>query len=200
MSYLYRHIRPDRQEVFYIGIGSEGTRRAWETRKRSQLWKSVVAKNKGVFKVDILLTGLTKEEAIAKEIEFIDLYGRRVNGCGSLVNFQAGGPYRTGYRMTETQKTALSIRARNNEYAKGFEWTPEMKEHASISRKGRPGPNKGRTFGAEVRAKMSKSHMGNRSTSGMIWISDGSKAKLIHADTSIPAGWVKGRLKKMSIL
>jgi len=35
--YLYRHIRPDTNVPFYIGIGASNSRRAWETRKRNKL-------------------------------------------------------------------------------------------------------------------------------------------------------------------
>ena len=64
--YLYRHIRPDKNEVFYVGVGSNTTRRAWERRKRNQMWNNVVNKV-GSFEVDMILNYLTEEQAEEKE-------------------------------------------------------------------------------------------------------------------------------------
>ena len=46
MAYVYRHIRLDKNEPFYIGIGSDMTnKRANERARRSELWKKIVAKS-----------------------------------------------------------------------------------------------------------------------------------------------------------
>lgn len=90
MAYLYRHIRIDKNEPFYIGIGSDNSyRRANETSRRNIHWKNIV--KKGEYKVEILLDDLTWEQACEKEKEFIALYGRANLNNGSLCNLTDGG-------------------------------------------------------------------------------------------------------------
>lgn len=90
MVYLYRHIRLDKNEPFYIGIGSdENYKRAYQKESRNKHWKNIVAKT--LYEVEILLDNLTWEEACKKEIEFIALYGRNDLKQGSLVNMTNGG-------------------------------------------------------------------------------------------------------------
>ena len=66
MAYVYRHIRLDKNEPFYIGIGSDMTnKRANERARRSELWKKIVAKSD--YEIDIMLNDITYEEAKLKE-------------------------------------------------------------------------------------------------------------------------------------
>lgn len=98
--YLYRHIRLDKNEVFYIGIGTvrngakyERTRylRAFKRvdKKRSSFWQRVV--NKTDFLVEIILESKDPDFINKKETEFISLYGRRCLNSGTLVNIESGG-------------------------------------------------------------------------------------------------------------
>jgi hypothetical protein len=90
MTYLYRHIRLDTNEPFYIGIGSDDTyKRANNKKGRSYSWKDIAYKY--LYKIDIILDNLTWEEACEKEKEFIKLYGRKDLNLGTLVNFTDGG-------------------------------------------------------------------------------------------------------------
>lgn len=94
LAYVYRHIRLDKNEPFYIGIGGETTSpnphfRSTCKYSRNRHWTGIV-KLYG-FKVDIILDDLTWEEACLKEIEFIALYGRADLGKGPLVNMTDGG-------------------------------------------------------------------------------------------------------------
>jgi hypothetical protein len=90
MAYVYRHIRLDYNEPFYIGIGSDiNYKRAYNKKGRSYAWKDIAYKIQ--YKVDIILDELSWEEACMKEIEFIKLYGRKNLNLGSLVNFTDGG-------------------------------------------------------------------------------------------------------------
>ena len=94
--YIYRHIRPDTNEVFYIGKGNNLDKRvslysrAKCKNRRHDYWKRIVAKNNGVFTIEIMFECETEEQANAKEIEFIALYGRKDLGNGTLVNFTDG--------------------------------------------------------------------------------------------------------------
>ena len=90
MAYVYRHIRLDKNEPFYIGIGSSKYyNRAYRHKTRSDFWKRVA--NKGGYEVEILMDDLTWEQACEKEKEFIKLYGRVDLKTGCLVNMTDGG-------------------------------------------------------------------------------------------------------------
>lgn len=98
--YLYRHIRLDTNEVFYIGIGKKAKtgrkfkyKRAYDFVQRSKFWKRVYNKCRKDIKVDFLLESNDKEFIKQKEIEFISLYGRKNLNLGSLVNLTDGGDY-----------------------------------------------------------------------------------------------------------
>jgi hypothetical protein len=90
MAYVYRHIRLDKNEPFYIGIGSsEYYNRAYRHKQRSELWKRI--SSKGGYIVEILLDDLTWDEVREKEKEFIKLYGRIDLKTGCLANMTDGG-------------------------------------------------------------------------------------------------------------
>jgi hypothetical protein len=89
MAYVYRHIRLDKNQPFYIGVGTHDTyKRAYDEKSRNPHWKHIVNKTK--YKVDILIDELSEQDAFAKEIEFISLYGKHSNG-GLLCNISDGG-------------------------------------------------------------------------------------------------------------
>ena len=91
MAYVYRHIRLDKNEPFYIGIGKDDTyKRAYQSSKtkRSDFWHNIASKG---YEVEILMDNLTWEQACEKEKEFISIYGRKDLGQGSLVNLTNGG-------------------------------------------------------------------------------------------------------------
>lgn len=113
--YLYRHIRLDTNEVFYIGIGKSEFRyksyemfhkRAFTSKNRSEWWKRVVAKTP--YKVEILFSTSNLEEIKEKEIEFIKLYGRRDLGLGTLVNLTDGGDGLLNIIYTEERRQKVS--------------------------------------------------------------------------------------------
>ena len=89
MAYLYRHIRLDKNEPFYIGIGSNGYRRAYSKRGRNKIWNRIASKTN--YDVEILIDDLEWNEARIKEQEFISLYGRIDKGNGTLCNLTPGG-------------------------------------------------------------------------------------------------------------
>jgi hypothetical protein len=90
MAYVYRHIRLDKNEPFYIGISNDVNKgRSREKTRRSKLWNRIVDKTD--FDVEILFDDIPYHEAKAKEIEFIELYGRIDLGNGTLANLTNGG-------------------------------------------------------------------------------------------------------------
>jgi hypothetical protein len=109
MAYVYRHIRLDKNEPFYIGIGSDGDyKRSRIKSSRSKYWKNIV--NNCEYKIDILFDDLTWEEACEKEKEFIALYGRKDLGSGTLVNLTSGGDGNTGMVISEERKKQMSYK------------------------------------------------------------------------------------------
>lgn len=93
--FIYRHIRPDKNEPFYIGIGKHNTKwkykRLLSTKNRNIHWQRIVELNNGVFETNILMDDLSMESVIKKECEFIKLYGRSDLRLGTLCNMTDGG-------------------------------------------------------------------------------------------------------------
>jgi hypothetical protein len=126
MAIVYRHIRLDKNEPFYIGIG-KNIKRAYDKR-RGEHWKSIV--NKSEYRVDILFDNLTWECACLKEIELIYLYGRKDLGLGTLVNKTDGGDGTIAYKPSKESNIKRSNKL------KGRIFTEEHKIKISNSLKG----------------------------------------------------------------
>ena len=69
---LYRHLANN--SPFYIGIGKDPNR-PWSKRYRNKHWHNIV--NKYGYEVEIIMYDLTEEEAITKEIEFINRFNNK---------------------------------------------------------------------------------------------------------------------------
>lgn len=107
MAYVYRHIRLDKNEPFYIGIGSsQYYNRAYRHKNRSDLWKRISVR--GGYEVEILLDNLTWDEACNKEKEFIALYGRIDLKTGCLANMTDGGDGTMNAIISEKQRKAVA--------------------------------------------------------------------------------------------
>jgi hypothetical protein len=129
MAYVYRHIRLDKNEPFYIGIGSdEKYHRAGDKSTRNNIWKKIVKKTN--YEIEILLDGLSIEEAKQKEIEFISLYGRIVDNSGTLCNLTLGGDGTTGHIVTKETAHKISMAQKGRKFSK---------EHIEKIRKARTG-------------------------------------------------------------
>lgn len=95
--YLYRHVRLDTNEVFYIGIGTKLKsqyfrtiyKRAFCIHRENFIWKSITLKTD--YEVEILLESDCYKFIKEKEIEFIKLYGRKNLKEGTLSNMTNGG-------------------------------------------------------------------------------------------------------------
>ena len=88
MAVVYKHIRKDTGEPFYIGIGKT-IARSKSTKNRNEYWKNIV--NKYGYEIEILHNGITWQEACELESYYIKLYGRKDLGNGILVNMTDGG-------------------------------------------------------------------------------------------------------------
>lgn len=114
MAYLYRHIRLDKNEPFYIGIATHLKRAYDKSSRKNKIWQSIIAKTE--YEVEILFDDLTKEEVYIKEIEFIKLYGKIYNNTGTLANLTDGGETISDYN--KGRKASEETRAKLREAAK----------------------------------------------------------------------------------
>lgn len=113
--YVYRHIRKDKNEPFYIGIGTKRKtnwlcytsefERAFSKRNRNPMWNSIAKKTD--YTVEIIFETSDYEIAKLKEVEFISLYRKKVDG-GTLSNFTNGGDGTNGVKRTQSEKDHLS--------------------------------------------------------------------------------------------
>ena len=149
MAYLYRHIRIDKNEPFYIGISKKDSinyERAYnfDYRHRNLHWTNIF--NKTEIEVEILFENITYEFAKQKEIEFIKLYKRILDG-GILANLTEGGDGVLGFKNPKlAERNKLGI-------WKGKKHTEETKRIMSIK-------SGSRRYNAEQRKRMSESKMG----------------------------------------
>ena len=145
MAYVYRHIRIDKNEPFYIGIGSDcNFTRANEKRKgrRNKIWNDIYSKTK--IEVEILFSDVSYEFACEKEVELIKLYGRINTNTGILSNLTDGGDTEAG-RVVTTQereyRSKLFSGVNNPMYGKKM--SKESIEKGRIKRLGQKAWNKG---------------------------------------------------------
>jgi group I intron endonuclease len=109
MAYLYRHIRLDKNEVFYIGIGTDDDgkhKRAYDKKQRNRMWNSIIKKTD--YEVEIMLDDVPNKIIYEKEKEFIAIYGRRDNSSGTLCNMTDGGEGCLGFNHTEETRKRIS--------------------------------------------------------------------------------------------
>jgi hypothetical protein len=135
--YLYRHIKSDDGEPFYIGIGKKHNhsntieseyKRAY-SKRRSDYWHNIV--NKHGFCVEILFESESKDVIITKELEFIDLYGRRDINTGILCNMTKGGES----AQELSHNVEMERRRKLSEFGKNRVWTDETKKKISKAKK-----------------------------------------------------------------
>lgn len=155
MAYLYRHIRLDKNEVFYIGIGSdENYKRAYSKQCRNHYWNNIIKVTS--YEVEIVLDELTWEEACQKEIEFIKLYGRKDLNEGTLVNMTDGGEGFIGLIFSETHKKNIANASLGNKNMVG----KSLQESTKLKLRE---INLGKTHTAESKEKISAAMKGKRS-------------------------------------
>jgi hypothetical protein len=117
--YVYRWIRLDKNEPFYIGIGTKtkndikyGTfTRASSDKKNNTIWKSI--KDKTSILIQIVLESDDYNFIKCKEKEFINLYGRIDLGTGCLANMTDGGEGTVGVIVSEKSRKLRGINAKN---------------------------------------------------------------------------------------
>ena len=93
---LYIHRKKTNNEIFYVGVGNASRPYNFYKEARSAFWLKTKEKY-GVI-VEVLETGLTKEQAFKKEVQLIKQIGRRDLNKGPLVNHTNGGDGISGFR------------------------------------------------------------------------------------------------------
>jgi len=122
--YLYRYIRLDNNQPFYIGIGTKTTKKLGFRSLRSEyhrafkkhsnkIYDKIIKKSN--FVIEILVESDDYNFIKSKEKEFIEIYGRVDNFSGSLCNLTNGGDGNFGYNCSEETKRKIS----KNNYIKG---------------------------------------------------------------------------------
>lgn len=157
---LYRHIRLDKNEVFYIGIAKQKNRPYESGTRRSLFWNKIVSKTK--YEVDILFDNLSWDQVKEKEKEFIKLYGRKDLNTGTLVNMTDGGD--------GSLNPCLSTRLKIAEKSRNKVWSKESRAKLSKSKSGEnhhmyglrgdKSPAYGKKHTKETKDKISKARIG----------------------------------------
>ena len=171
--YLYRHIRLDTGEPFYVGIGTKNKKhitvkseykRAYCKHYENSIWKNIVSKTE--YEVEILLESNDYEFIKQKEIEFIALYGRKNLNRGILCNLTDGGEGVTGKVHTDEWKKNHSNKMKGRQGLKGashpnygIPLSEDIKRKISESQKGR-------IFSDEHKFNISKALLENNSLKG----------------------------------
>lgn len=106
---VYRHVRLDINQPFYIGVGE--IKRPYERRKysRNKHWYNIVKSINYNYRIDILFENISWKEACLKEIEFVTLYGRSDKNKGFLCNWTDGGDGAAGQILTKEHKEKISL-------------------------------------------------------------------------------------------
>lgn len=103
MFYIYEHIRPDTNTVFYVGKGSGVRYKSLD--KRNKHWHNIVNKCNG-FTAKIIVNNLDEELCFLAEEERIDQLKRLDYKLANKTNGGNGGI--SGYRHTEKTKQKIS--------------------------------------------------------------------------------------------
>lgn len=162
MAYVYRHIRKDLNVPFYIGIAKD-IKRAYSKTHRNIHWNNIISKTD--YEIEILFDEIEYEYAKEKEIEFISLYKRKIDG-GTLCNITLGGDGVLGIKHTEEAKMKMSVSNKGKIISE---------EHKNIISKF----HKGKKLSEETKNKMSKSALGEKNHSYGKKASEQTKQKMI---------------------
>jgi len=215
---VYRHVRPDKQEPFYIGIGD--TKRSKRPFNRNKYWENIYELNCQDIEIDILHENLTWEQAVQQEIWWIAFYGRWDTGKGPLVNMTDGGEGTVGAILSKEHRANIAkanlgnlsntgkIRITNgiddsfitagdlipDGWRKGGKkresFSLETCQRFSEQRKGRK-----LQLSDTERNNRSQRAIGNKAASGKKWINNGYRSLYIEQSMDIPTGWKAGRVR-----
>jgi hypothetical protein len=134
MPVIYQHRRKDTNDIFYIGVG-KCKKRAYSIHDRNKYWNYIV--NKYGYEVDVLIQGVSWEDACEIEKGLIKEYGRKDLGLGSLVNMTDGGEGNLN-PSNETRDKLRNAKLGKPSWSKNKKLTKEHCEKISIALKNKP--------------------------------------------------------------
>jgi hypothetical protein len=174
--YVYAHLKPGTDEVFYIGRGQKSRIIDKCINKRNDYWKRIVNKYGGFdyFKIE---EGLTNDQANQLEMYWIAQFR---NWGFNLVNMTDGGEGCVGKKLTKEQIEGIRLRALGNKRNVGRRCSEETKKKISQS-------NKGRSLTKEQRENLIKLHTGRKA-------SDETKKKMSESHKGLNT-WAKGSIR-----
>ena len=186
MPYVYKHIRLDTKQPFYIGIGNvDNFYRSRSKSGRNKEWKNIVGKYG--YEIEIIFKHNDYEVVKEKEKEFIELYGRIDLGCVLLCNNTSGGQGSLNRKVSDITKEKI----RQTQIGKTI--SQEHRDKIKIS-------NTGKKHSESALLKMSLCKKGNKYWKGKKH-SEETKAKmrLNNAKTMLGKKHSVESRKKMSI-
>lgn len=167
-NYVYFHINPLKNAVFYVGIGKKD--RAYVKKGRSELWQRTVSKYGYI--IDIVENNLSWNKAQEREKFYIKRFGRINMDTGKLVNFTDGGEGMNNpseeTRRKVGEKSRLQPRTKEwcnriSEALKEQVIPEDVRAKMSAAKKGKPSPRKGKHWMMEeTKDKIRKSHLGKK--------------------------------------
>jgi hypothetical protein len=139
--YVYQHIREDKNEIFYIGIGTKSKQdlkynsysRASNIHYDNSIWLKIVAKT--TWKFEILFESDNRKEVEQIEIDLIQKYGRKCDKTGCLSNLTLGGESNLGYKHTQEAIEKISEKAKLKRGYSNINFTPELRQRLSVIHK-----------------------------------------------------------------
>lgn len=155
MYTVYKHTNKENGKI-YIGITGRDPEKRWlhgkgyKPKSESQsayFYNAILKYGWGSFSHEILLTGLTKQEAEKAEIELIKKFKSNEREYG--YNIDSGG--RSAGRLSEETKRKISDSWKHNkkircqrisETKKGVKFSDEHRRHLSEAKKGNPAKNR----------------------------------------------------------
>lgn len=135
--YVYQHIREDKNEIFYIGIGTKSKQdlkyntysRAYSKHIDNNIWLKIIAKTN--WKFEILFESDDRKKVEQMEIDLIKKYGRKCDKTGQLCNLTLGGESNLGYKHTAKAIKKISEKAKRKRGYSNINYTPELRKKLS---------------------------------------------------------------------
>ena len=192
---VYIHRKKTDNTIFYVGIGEP--KRAYVKYNRSSLWNNTV--NKHGYYVEVILEGLSQEDACDIEIYLINKFGRKDLSLGALVNLTEGGEGIVN--ASEETKRKISEAQKGNTAWLGRKHSEETKKRMSIAQKGHTN-GLGRIHSKETKKKISdKQSKGVLDTlTGKIYKSVNEASEAVNVRPNTMSRWLSGCRKNNSTL
>jgi hypothetical protein len=129
--FVYCHVRPDTNAVFYVGKGIK--RRITDGSRRSNHWKNIV-KKAGGFRPIVIRENIEERDALDLEVQIIAAL--RSIGC-RLCNMNDGGDGVSGYRHPPETVARIRQNAIGNKSRTGQKASEEERKKVSLAQIGK---------------------------------------------------------------